>query len=153
MRYVLLDRITELSPPKKATALKCVSLGEDYFVDHFPGIPVMPGALILESLAQLGGTLLEACLQQEGRDELRAMLTMVDRGRFRHPVRPGDRMELETRTLAFNLDAGQVQGEARVDGTLVCEAQLSFVFVEVTNSRLLQARREYHRILTTGSSE
>ncbi len=60
MRYVLLDRIIELEPPVRARGIKCVSLADDVFVDHFPGHPVMPGALIIESLAQLGGVLVEA---------------------------------------------------------------------------------------------
>ncbi len=57
MRYILLDRITVLDPPEMASGIKCVSLADDMFVDHFPGHPIMPGALILESLAQLGGVL------------------------------------------------------------------------------------------------
>jgi 3-hydroxymyristoyl/3-hydroxydecanoyl-(acyl carrier protein) dehydratase len=67
VRYVLLDRITTLEPPELARGIKCVSLADDIFVDHFPGHPVMPGALILEGLAQLAGVLLEATLRQQGR--------------------------------------------------------------------------------------
>ena len=55
MRYLLLDRITALDPPDRATGIKCCALSEDYLADHFPGHPVMPGALLLEALAQLGG--------------------------------------------------------------------------------------------------
>ena len=74
MRYVLLDRISELHPPEQAVGVKCVSLADDVFVDHFPGHPVMPGALILESLAQLGGVLLEATMRSRGRSDLHALL-------------------------------------------------------------------------------
>ncbi len=153
MRYVLLDRITSLKPPETATALKCVSLAEDYFSDHFPGIPVMPGALQLEGLAQLGGTLLEASLRQRGREDLSALLTMIDRAKFRTPVRPGDRLEMETRVVQFSEDAGRVKAQASVDGKVVTEAEITFAFVQVENSKLLQSRREYLNILLHGKSE
>ena len=86
MRYVLLDRITSLEPPEFAAGVKCVSLSDDIFADHFPGHPVMPGALILEALAQLGGVLLEATLRQRGRSDLHALLTMVDKAKFKKLV-------------------------------------------------------------------
>ena len=65
MRYLLLDRITSLER-ERATAIKCVSLADDVFVDHFPGYPVPPGTLIIEALAQLGGVLAEAAMRAEG---------------------------------------------------------------------------------------
>lgn len=153
MRYVLLDRITALKPPEMAAGIKCVSLGEDYFVDHFPGIPVMPGALILESMAQLGGTLLEATMREQGRPDLNALLTMIDRAKFRTPVRPGDRLELEVRMLSFSEDAGQVRAQARVDGKLVAEADVTFALVKVPNQKLVDSRREYLKVLLSGSTE
>jgi 3-hydroxyacyl-[acyl-carrier-protein] dehydratase len=153
MRYVLLDRITLLKPGELATGLKCVSLAEDYFVDHFPGIPVMPGALILESLAQLGGTLCEATMRERGHPCVNALLTMIDKAKFRNPVRPGDRLELEARLLAASENAGQVQGLARVDGKVVAEAAITFAFVDVKNQRLLDERAEYLKVLLTGATE
>jgi 3-hydroxymyristoyl/3-hydroxydecanoyl-(acyl carrier protein) dehydratase len=153
MRYVLIDRITSLKPPEVATGLKCVSLAEDYFADHFPGIPVMPGALQLEGLAQLGGTLLEATLRERGQGHLSALLTMIDRAKFRTPVRPGDRLELECRVLHVNDDGGRVQATGRVEGKVVTEAEITFAFVAVNNERLLKSRREYLNILLTGASE
>lgn len=153
MRYILLDRITALRPPEVATGVKCVSLSDDFFVDHFPGIPVMPGALILEGMAQLGGTLLEAIQREEGRPEVSALLTMIDRAKFRSPVRPGDRLELEAKTLACSEDGGRVAGTARVEGKLVAQAEITFAFVKVENRRLLESRREYLNLLMTGSTE
>src|SRR5690242_1268310 len=64
VRYVLLDRITTLEPPELARGIKCVSLADDVFVDHFPGHPVMPGVLVVEALAQLAGVLLEATMRE-----------------------------------------------------------------------------------------
>ena len=153
MRYVMLDRITELKPGEIARGLKCVSLAEDYFVDHFPGIPVMPGALILESLAQLGGTLCEATMRERGHPKVNALLTMIDKAKFRTPARPGDRLELETTLLAASENAGQVQGLARIDGKIVAEAAITFAFVDVQNQKLLDERAQYLKVLLTGATE
>src|SRR5437899_422365 len=121
MRYVMLDRITLLEPPKVARAWKCISLSDDVFVDHFPGYPLMPGALMIESLAQLGATLLEASMRQRGRDDLYGILTFVDRAKFRRPVRPGDRLELETQVLQVTEDGGRVRGTVQSEGSTVAE--------------------------------
>jgi 3-hydroxyacyl-[acyl-carrier-protein] dehydratase len=153
LRYILLDRITLLTPPELARGVKCVSLSDDIFVDHFPGHPVMPGALILESLAQLAGVLLEATMRERGRHDLHALLTMADRAKFRHVVRPGDRLELEARALTVSEDGGQALTSARVDGTLAAEAQLSFAFAQVTNPAVLAKRREFLQIWLTGATE
>lgn len=153
MRYILLDRITELQPPEVARGLKCVSLSDDIFTDHFPGYPVLPGALILEGLAQLAGVLLEATMRQRGRHNLHALLTMADRAKFRQVVRPGDRLELEARVLRVTEDGGQAQAWARIGDKVVAEAQLSFAFATVTNPAVLAKRREYLNIWLTGSAE
>ena len=156
MRYVLLDRISTLQPPELARGVKCVSLSDDIFVDHFPGHPVMPGALIVEAMAQLAGVLVEATMRQRGRHDLHALLTMIDRAKFRHVVRPGDRLELEAKSLRVTEDGGQTQAYARLDGEggqLVAEAQLTFVFAPVTNPVVLARRKEVLNIWLTGSAE
>ena len=153
MRYVLLDRITRLVPAELAQGVKCVSLADDVFVDHFPGHPVMPGALIVESLAQLGGVLVEATLRERGRDDLHALLTMVDRAKFRRLVRPGDKMELETRLITAREEGGQVRATASVDGQLVAEAELTFAFAEVKSEKLRARRREVLNVWLTGAAE
>lgn len=153
MRYVLLDKITSLKPPESATGVKCISLADDVFVDHFPGHPVMPGALILEALAQLGGVLVEATLRQRGRSDLHALLTMVDRARFKKMVRPGDRLELETHVVNASEDGGRVRAIARLDGDPAAEAELTFAFARVTDPKLLDRRREVLNVWLTGSLE
>ncbi|MDB4964266.1 MAG: FabZ is a 17kD beta-hydroxyacyl-acyl carrier protein [Myxococcales bacterium] len=153
MRYILLDRITHLEPPEVARGIKCVSLSDDLFADHFPGHPVMPGAMILEALAQLSGVLLEATMRQRGRHDLHAILTMADRAKFRRVVRPGDKLELEARLERVSEDGGQAQAFARVDGALASEAQLSFAFTVITNPSVLAKRREYLDIWLSGSAE
>jgi 3-hydroxymyristoyl/3-hydroxydecanoyl-(acyl carrier protein) dehydratase len=153
VRYILLDRITELHPPEVARGIKCVSLSDDVFADHFPGYPILPGALMLEALAQLAGVLLEATMRERGRHDLHALLTMADRAKFRQPVRPGDRVELEARVERVTEDGGQAQGWARVDGKVAAEAMLSFAFAQVTNPVVLAKRREYLNIWLYGSAE
>ena len=150
MRYLLLDRITALEPTR-ATAVKCVSLADDVFADHFPGHPVMPGALVLEAFAQLGGVLVEAAMREKGRDDLHALLTMVDRARFRQMVRPGDRLDLEAVCLAASEDGGQVRAASRVEGKVAAEAELTFAFARVTNPRLIARRREVVDVWLRGS--
>ena len=152
MRYLLLDRILTLRPPESATAIKCVSLADDVFVDHFPGHPVMPGALLIEALAQLGGVLVEATLRERGRDRLHAILTMVDRARFRQMVRPGDRVELRAEGMAAGEDGGRVRGLAHVEGALAVEAELTFALMPITDERLIERRREILDTWLTGSA-
>ena len=151
VRYLLLDRITELAPPSRAPAVKCVSLADDCFVDHFPGHPVMPGALLLESLAQLGGVLVEAALRLQGRNDLHALLTMVERAKFRQMVRPGDRLELEALAVTVREEGGVVRGFARVEGKLVADAELTFALAEVKSPQLIARRREVLDIWLTGT--
>lgn len=153
MRYLLLDRITALEPPERALGIKCCSLSEDYLADHFPGHPVMPGALLLEGLAQLGGVLIEATLRQRGRHDLHALLLGADKAKFRQLVRPGDRVELEARGMHASEDGGRIRGEARVDGVKVAEAELTFALVKVVNPTVIARRKAYLNLWLYGSTE
>ena len=153
MRYILLDRITLLEPPQLARGVKCISLADDLFADHFPGHPVMPGALMIEAMAQLGGVLLEGAMRLRQRLDLHALLVGVERARFRRMVRPGDRLELEATTLHVTEDGGQVAAKVLLEGQLAAEAGLSFAFATVTNPKVLERRREVLSVWLTGSAE
>lgn len=153
MRYILLDRITLLEPPRLARGVKCISLADDLFADHFPGHPVMPGALMIEAMAQLGGVLLESAMRLQQRHDLHALLVGVERARFRRMVRPGDRLELEATTLSVTEDGGQVAAKVLLDGAVAAEAGLSFAFAAVTNPKVLERRREVLSVWLTGSAE
>lgn len=155
MRYVPLDRITLLEPPTQARGVKCVSLAEDVYADHFPGHPIMPGAMILEALAQLGGVLLEATHRDAVGDgtDAHALLTMVDRARFRRRVTPGDRLDLEARVLVVSTDGGKIEAKANVDGKLAADMTLGFAFVPVTNPAVIARRRDVLAIWLRGASE
>lgn len=124
-------------------------------MDHFPGHPIMPGALILEALAQLGGVLVEATMRERGRTDLHALLTMVDKARFRKMARPGDRLELEALGMVTTEDGGRVRAVARLSGAedIAAEAQLTFAFARVTHPKLLERRKEVLNIWLTGSAE
>lgn len=151
MRYLLLDRITALGA-ERATAIKCVSLADDIFVDHFPGYPVMPGALIVEALAQLGGALAEAAMRERGRTDLHALLMMIQRAKFRRLARPGDRLELEAIRVTCSEDGAQVRATATADGARVAEAELGFAFAQITDERQLAKRREILDVWLNGST-
>jgi 3-hydroxymyristoyl/3-hydroxydecanoyl-(acyl carrier protein) dehydratase len=168
MRYLLLDRITALEPGERARAVKCVSLADDVFTDHFPGHPVLPGALIVEALAQLGGVLLEATVrQQDGSGERHALLSIIERAKFRRMVRPGDRLRLEARVLRASEDGGQIEAIARVEPAedpavqpggqgepaVAAEAQLTFALVRVENPKVIARRREIVNTWLHGSAE
>ncbi|MCA9537947.1 MAG: hypothetical protein KC620_03615 [Myxococcales bacterium] len=142
MRYVLLDRITALEPPERAAGVKCISLSDDVFADHFPGRPVMPGALVLEAMANLGGVLAEATMRSRGVEGLHAALSMADRVRFRRPVGPGDKLDLTARALRVNEDGARVEAAATCEGEAVAQAVLPFAFVRVTHPTLLARRAE-----------
>jgi 3-hydroxyacyl-[acyl-carrier-protein] dehydratase len=148
MRYVLLDRITELAPPERAVGIKCVSLSDDVFADHFPGLPVMPGALVLEALAQLGGVLAEATMRMRGHASLYAVLSLVEKARFRHPVRPGDQLDLEVVAVRMHELGAEVHGTARVRGAAAVDADITFGLVEIHDPRVVAHRRELLEVWT-----
>lgn len=153
MRYLLLDRITALDPPERATGIKCCALSEDYLEHHFPGHPVMPGALMIEALAQLGGVLIEASYRLRHPGDRHALLLGADRARFRQQVRPGDRLELEAIAVQAREDSGRVKGVARLGETIVAEAELTYALVVVTNPTLLARRAEYLSLWLHGTTE
>lgn len=128
MRYYLLDRITELKPPEYAKGRKAVALSEDFLADHFPHYPTMPGALLLESLAQLSGVLLEKSAEAVYQRKVQAILSVVERAKFRLLVRPGDVLELESQVSQLREEGGRVKASARVGEKVAVSAELLFAF-------------------------
>ena len=128
MRWIWIDRFLEFQPGKSARATKSLSLAEDYFADHFPGYPVMPGSLILEGLAQTGGVLLLSSLEDPSR--VLVYFMGIDGAKFRRPVRPGDQLRFVLTMLKFKGRICKMRGEAYVEDQLVAEADLLSSIVE-----------------------
>jgi 3-hydroxyacyl-[acyl-carrier-protein] dehydratase len=121
--FLLVDRITELEPGRRSVGYKNVTANEAFFNGHFPENPVMPGVLMIEALAQLGGTAV-ILPHQIGRKTL--YLAGIDKVRFRRPVFPGDRLMMETNVTQTKRNIGWVHGVAKVDDQLICEGDLMF---------------------------
>ena len=118
--FLLIDRVVEIERKKRIVALKNVTMNEPFFQGHFPGIPVMPGVLIIEAIAQAGGTLLLP--EVPDRDKLLIMFTSIERAKFRRPVVPGDQVRIEIDVLNWKPRRAKMEGRAMVDGKLACEA-------------------------------
>lgn len=117
--FLLVDRVVAFEPYKRLVALKGVTMNEPFFAGHFPGAPVMPGVLILEALAQAAALL--AMMSLNTQDKL-TYLMGIDGARFRKPVVPGDRLELEVIITKGKGAVWKETGVARVDGQVVAEA-------------------------------
>lgn len=127
--FLLIDGIEEMERWKRIVGIKNVTINESYFQGHFPGKPIMPGVLIIESMAQTGGLL----LLQEVPDRENKLLYFVaiDNARFRRPVVPGDQLRLEMNVLAWRNGFCKLQGRATVQGELAAEATLMCKMVDI----------------------
>ena len=121
--FLLVDRIRELDPDRRIVGIKNVTINEPFFQGHFPGRPVMPGVLILEALAQVGGVLAFKSLGSVGLPVV--YLTGIDGAKFRKPVVPGDILRLEVDVLKKRAPFWKMQGRAFVESELVCEAEVT----------------------------
>ena len=120
--FVMIDRIIDFIPGEKCTAIKNVSVNEPYFQGHFPGRPIMPGVLILESMAQAGAFLVLHDLENPLKKGM--LFSAVEKSKFRAPIVPGDQIVLEMKLLKFRLGTAKIRGEAYVNDKLVAEATL-----------------------------
>ncbi len=125
--FLLIDRIIDLVEDTRAVGLKNVTMNDDFFVGHFPNRPVMPGVLIIEAMAQVGGVLMLSKPENHGK---LAYFMSIDRVKFRKPVVPGDQLILEVEVVKLRTKTGQMRGRAFVDGKLVSESELMFSIVD-----------------------
>ena len=125
--FALVDRIIEYVPGKRAVGIKNVTFNEPHFQGHFPGRPIMPGVLIVEAMAQVGGIVLT---QMPGVDGL-CMFAGIDKVRFRRPVVPGDQLIMTVELLYVKRNRfGKMQARAEVEGLLVSEGEFMFSVVD-----------------------
>jgi 3-hydroxyacyl-[acyl-carrier-protein] dehydratase len=127
--FLLIDRVIEVVPGDKISALKNVTNNEPFFQGHFPGRPIMPGVLIIEAMAQAGGILAYLTGSAEQHNRLIYFMGM-DKVRFRKPVVPGDQILFEAKIIKFRSKAAKMSGIATVDDQLVAEAELMASFGE-----------------------
>lgn len=126
--FSFVDRIIEYVPGKRAVGIKNVTFNEPYFQGHFPGRPIMPGVLIVEAMAQVGGVVLTQLPEVEGGLFLFAG---IDKVRFRRQVIPGDQLAIEVELLYVKRRRfGKMRATAEVDGKLAAEGELMFSLVE-----------------------
>jgi len=126
--FALVDRVLEHVPGEKAVAIKNITLNEPQFQGHFPGRPLMPGVLIVEAMAQVGGLIVT---QMPDLPQGLFVFAGIDGVRFRRPVIPGDQLLITCELLSLKRKRfGKVKAEATVDGQLVCSGELMFSLVD-----------------------
>lgn len=121
--FLMVDRIIELEPGKRAVGIKNVTIGEPYFQGHFPDYPVMPGVLIVEAIAQVGAVAMLALEEYKGRI---AFFAGINEVRFKRQVKPGDTLRLEVELGQFRRGVGTGTGTATVDGQIACRGEFMF---------------------------
>ncbi len=126
--FALVDRVIEFEPGHKAVAIKNVTLNEPQFQGHFPNRPLMPGVLIVEAMAQVGGLIVT---QMPDLSKGLFVFAGIDRVRFRRPVVPGDQLKISCELLSIKRQRfGKISGEVTVEGKLVCSGELMFSLMD-----------------------
>lgn len=131
--FLLLDRVTDISKGESLTGFKNVTIGDNVFQGHFPGHPIYPGVMILEGMAQAGGILafksMDEMTEEEAANKVVYFMS-IDKAKFRHPVRPGDRLEYRIEVIKQKGSIWMLLGKAYVDDKLVSEAELKAMIVD-----------------------
>jgi 3-hydroxyacyl-[acyl-carrier-protein] dehydratase len=134
---LLIDRVLELTRKQRIVAIKNVTINEPFFLGHFPGLPIMPGVLIVEAIAQAGGALL--LTEVEDRSDKVMVFTGIERAKFRRPVGPGDQLRMEVTVTGWRsvpgMTAAKMQGYAYVGSKKVAEAIVSCQLIDSSRGR------------------
>ena len=127
--FLLVDRLVEVVPGRSAVGIKNVTVNENFFQGHFPGHPVMPGVLIIESMAQTAGVLVVKTLGPDAAGKLVYFMT-IESAKFRRPVLPGDQLRIHVTAERNRGSVWKFSGIARVDGVSVAEARYAAMIVD-----------------------
>jgi UDP-3-O-[3-hydroxymyristoyl] N-acetylglucosamine deacetylase/3-hydroxyacyl-[acyl-carrier-protein] dehydratase len=127
--FLLVDRIVELEEGKRVVGIKNVTINEPFFQGHFPGHPIMPGVLIVEAMAQVGGMLLLGSVPDPQSKVV--YFTSLDNVRWRRPVKPGDQLRFELEMVQVRGRLCKMHGTARVDGEMACEADMGAMVIDL----------------------
>jgi 3-hydroxyacyl-[acyl-carrier-protein] dehydratase len=138
--FLMVDSILEMERVKRIVGIKNVSINEYYFQGHFPGMPIMPGVLIIEGMAQTGGLLL--LLEVPDRENKLLYFVAVDDARFRRPVVPGDQLRIEMTVLAWRATFCKLRGIATVNGEVAAEATLMCKMVDRDQAAAAAAKQK-----------
>ena len=130
--FLLVDRVLELELDRRVLALKNVTINEPFFTGHFPHLPVMPGVLVVEAMAQAAGILSFATMGRRSDDNSVFYFAGIDEARFKRPVVPGDQLHLDVEILRKSRMLWKFKGTATVDGQVVAEAQLMCALREIS---------------------
>ena len=122
--FLLIDRVLEINEGESIVAIKNVTMNETFFMGHFPGLPVMPGVLILEAMAQAAGVLAYKSTNTKPSDGILYLFAGIDNARFRRVVEPGDQLRLEVKVLRSKRDMWKLESFAYVGDELACSAEL-----------------------------
>jgi 3-hydroxyacyl-[acyl-carrier-protein] dehydratase len=125
--FLLVDRVLELVPNERIVALKNVTVNESFFNGHFPNKPVMPGVLIIESMAQAAGLVMLSLEEHKGKIPY---FTGIDNARFRRPIVPGDQVILEVDVIKVRGNVGRVKAVAKIENQIATEAELMFILAD-----------------------
>lgn len=152
MRFLLLDRINEITIGETIEGVKCWSLSNEIFNDHFPGSPIVPGVLLVESMAQLLGVLIEKSYPIEFPNQkgIHPLLSMIGKAKLREMVIPGDQCILKAKLKSIDLKRATGSAEVFVEGKLKAQADLVFVVAsneDLPQNDFIDRRKEYLQIL------
>jgi 3-hydroxymyristoyl/3-hydroxydecanoyl-(acyl carrier protein) dehydratase len=157
MRFYLLDRVEEIQLNEWAKGIKCWSLSDDVFAEHFPGFPIVPGVLQIESMAQLMGILIEHshALLYPNAGKAYPLLSIVQKAKFREPIIPGDQCIVTAKLTSLDIMRATGTAEMHVEGKLKAQSDLSFTIMDgnqIPHNPFIQQRDEYYMALNVKNS-
>jgi 3-hydroxyacyl-[acyl-carrier-protein] dehydratase len=141
--FLMIDRVIDITRKQRIVAIKNVTINEPFFAGHFPNLPIMPGVLIVEAIAQAGGALL--LTEVEDRADKLMVFTGIERARFRRPVVPGDQLRIEVEVKAWRVSAVRMEGKVFVGDKRVAEATVTCQLVDRSRTRPEAAESEPER--------